>query len=379
MRFAKPALVVAFAAAVVILALVVTPDRNKFCPPGGARAATIGELSAEIPRWMEQCGIPGLAIAVIEGGKITWAEGFGITSADDPDPVTGDTVFEAASLSKPVFTLAYLKLAEERGFDLDRPLAETFTYARLADDPRAANINPRLILSHRSGLPNWDREGTLDLDRAPGERYGYSGEGFVYLQRYVEALTGQTLHEFADARVFTPLGMERSGFVWKEDFASSFAEGHGGEGEVRPSARYEEGNAAYSLMTTAPDYARFLIAVMEGGGLAEDTFRDMLTPHTRMTGAETRTRHPREVWGKIAWGLSWGIQENEGRTIFWHWGDNDTYRCFAAFNREAGNGFVYFTNSHNGLYILNRVAAPIVGDMRWTEAWLGYTPPEVWN
>lgn len=376
MQFGKPFLVISFAAAVVILALVLAPERKNSCAPSEAPAVTVAELAAEIPRWMEQCDIPGLAIAVIGDGEIAWAEGFGITSAGNPVPVTKDTVFEVASLSKPVFALAYLKLVEERGLDLDRPLAETFAYGRLADDPRAANITPRLILSHRSGLPNWDREGKLHLERAPGERYGYSGEGFVYLQRFVEDLTGQTLHDFASQRVLAPLGMERSGFVWKEDFASSFAEGHDGEGEVRPSQRYQEGNAAYSLMTTAPDYARFLIAVMDGAGLGEETFRDMLIPHTRMTGTETRTRHPGEIWGKIAWGLSWGIQENEGETIYWHWGDNDTYRCFAAFNRETGKGFVYFTNSQNGLYILNRVAAPIVGDMRWTEAWLGYTPPE---
>lgn len=334
--------------------------------------ALVAELSEEIPRLMTEAKIPGLSIAIVKDGKIIWSQGFGVTDLSSPSPVTNETIFESASLSKPVFALAYLQFLEEEGLDLDEPVANSFSYDRFSDDERKAEVTPRMILSHRTGLPNWDREGDLDFDRNPGGRYGYSGEGFVYLQRFVEAHTGLWLHDFAAKRIFGPLGMKRSGFVWQDGFETSFAEGHWASGEVRPSPRYEEANSAYSLMTTSTDFGKFLAFMMAGGNLTEKTLSEMLAVQTRMTGSETRTAHPEEIWGKIFWGLSWGIQKTDDRTIYWHWGDNETYRNFTAFDLDRKIGFVYFTNSENGLAIANEIAQPIVGDMHWTITWLGY-------
>lgn len=332
----------------------------------------ISELASVIPARMNVAGIPGLSIALVRSGRVIWAEGFGVTDTSDPAPVRADTVFETASLSKPVFALAYLKLAHQSDLDLDEPLASSFTYERLSHDERYKQITPQLILSHLTGLPNWDREGALEFDRDPGARFGYSGEGYVYLQKYVEYFTQQSLHDFVKDMIFTPANMRLSGFVWQDRFARSFAEGHDKDGAVQPSDRYKEGNAAYSLMSTSLDYGRFLGEFMQGIKRGGEVNTAMVMPQVSMTGSETRTRHADEIWSTISWGLGWGIQDLGNEKIYWHWGDNDDYRCFAAFSIDRDIGFVYLTNSQNGLSIANELATMIVGDMHWTIMWLGY-------
>lgn len=338
--------------------------------------ATVRTLDAAIPRLMESANIPGLAIAVVADGKLVWTEGYGVTSIDEPRPVTARTVFEAASLSKPVFALAFLKLADEGEFDLDAPISRHFTDERLSHDERYARITPRLILSHRTGLPNWGR-GEFTFARDPGARYGYSGEGFVLLQNAVTRELNRGLDAIVSDLLFEPAGMKDSGFVWEPGFEGAAADGHDEEGDGTPMRRYgtegqDGANAAFSLLTNAGDYGRFLAYLMQGGGLTEATYGEMLTPQTRMTGEETRTTHTDEIWSKIAWGLSWGIQEVRGDTIYWHWGDNHIYRSFVAFDPGRRIGFVYFTNSQNGLKIAGELAAMVVGDMHWTLTWLGY-------
>lgn len=334
----------------------------------------IAALNAAIPDLMKRASVPGLSIALVADGKVQWTGAYGVMSTESNAPIIPETTFEAASLSKPVFTLAFLNAVERGDMDLDTPISDNFTYDRFGPESveRVKLITPRLVLSHRTGLPNWDREGTLDFARDPGVQYGYSGEGFVYLQKALEAATGRNLNDLVGEYVFEPFGMNDSSYLWRDDYEMRLASGHDDEGNPQKRNHYTEENAAYSLVTTAADYGAFLGKVMDGAGLDDALFNDMFTVQTSMLGNETRTKHPPEIWSKIHWGLSWGIQDADDGPIYWHWGDNDTYRNLAAFSQNQDIGFVYFTNSQNGLKIANNIASIVLGDMGPTVIWLGY-------
>lgn len=332
----------------------------------------IAALNERIPGLMECENIPGLSIALVHGGGVAWTHAYGVMSVETGAPLTPETVLEAASLGKPVFTLVVLNAVEGGVIDLDETISGNFSYHRFAPDERVNLITPRMVLSHKSGLPNWDREGALDLDRDPGGRFGYSGEAFLYLQKALEDATGRRLNDLAGKVVFEPLGMVDSSFLWRDDYEARLASGHDAEGVPVDRNRYTEENAAYTLVTAAADYGAFLAHVMNGASLRRPTYDDMLAIQTSMQGDETKTRHPPKIWRTIHWGLSWGIQDLDGRHVYFHWGDNDVYHAFAAFSPADKVGFVYFTNSQNGLRIANQLATIVVGDMKPAITWLGY-------
>ena len=153
-------------------------------------------------------------------------------------------------------------------------------YPRLAHDARYRRITARMVLSHGTGLPNWGGE-TLAVGFEPGTAYGYSGEGFLYLQKVVERVTGRSLDELARQEVFEPLGMTRSGYVWHDRFAGHAAYARDWLWNVATVNHYTDGeaNAAASLLTTAPDYARFVAAVMTGPRTLARDVEDV--PHAR--------------------------------------------------------------------------------------------------
>ncbi len=333
-------------------------------PPAPAQ-----DLDAHLPSLMEKGNVPGLSIAVLRDGTLAWSGAFGVRSTETGEPVDAQTVFEAASLSKPVFAFAVLRLAERGAFDLDAPLAGYLPYERLAHEPRYRQITARMVLSHSTGLPNWGGE-RLDLTFDPGTAWGYSGEGFVYLQKAVEHLTGLTLDALARREVFEPLGMTRSSFVWQDAFAGNAVARHSPQGEVEPIRRATEGNAAASLLTTAEDYARFLAAVVNGEGLRQETNDAMLTPVLSVVSS---------TWGRdeearrhVSWGLGWGLHPTERGHAFWHWGDNGNAKAFTMTDLATGTGFVYFANSADGLTIAEAVAAMIFEETPWALRWLGY-------
>jgi hypothetical protein len=168
-------------------------------------------------------------------------------------------------------------LADRGEFDLDRPLFAMLEYPRLAHDERYQRITARMVLSHGAGLPNWGGE-KLTLGFNPGTAYGYSGEGFVFLEKALERVTGHSLDELARREAFQPLGMTRSSFVWQERFAGTAPHAKDWLWNVAPVNRYAEASAAFSLLTTATDYAKFVAAVLTGRGLSPTMWREFLTP-----------------------------------------------------------------------------------------------------
>jgi CubicO group peptidase (beta-lactamase class C family) len=325
-------------------------------------------LEESLPRLVEAGDVTGLSMAVVTQGGPMRTSVYGVRNAETGEPVQEDTLFEAASLSKPVFAYAVMRLVEREELDLDRPLASYLTYERLEHDERYKKITARMVMSHRSGLPNWG--GTpLEMVFEPGERFGYSGEGFVYLQKVVETITGMTLNEVVTREVFRPLGMKESSYVWEDELEGRMATGHSSRGEPMKKKRREggDGNAAASLLTTARDYARFLSAILTEEGLAHSTWEAVFEPRVQVV--ERGSNEPVE---NVYWGLGWGLQRGDAGEAFFHWGDNSGYKNYVIGYPDEGTALVYFANSDEGLSIAEAVVTSFVPDSNDAVHWLTY-------
>ena len=334
---------------------------NRSSPASVAARPDTAALLQDLPRIMTIGDIPGLSMAVVQNGRITWARAFGTVNDSARAPVDTATIFEAASLSKPVFAYVVLRLVDRGEFDLDRPLYQILEYPRLAHDERYKHITGRMILSHASGLPNWGGE-RLDLLFEPGTAYGYSGEGFLFLQQAVERVTGRSLEQLAQREVFDPLDMRRSSFVWQERFAGDAAYATDWLRRVAPVHHYVEPNAAYTLLTTAPDYARFVAAVLTERGLSPGAWKAFLSP-------------VRESSPGISIGLGIRIEEataGRGR-MFYHSGNNGRrFTSYMTGDLGAGTGFVYFTSAPNGTSLVSALATRVFGAEHQARHWADF-------
>ncbi|SOD80353.1 serine hydrolase domain-containing protein [Spirosoma fluviale] len=330
------------------------------------------EIDQFVRRLMDSAHVPGLSIAIIRNGALHYRQGYGLTKSDSTQRVTSETIFDAASLSKPVFAYAVLQLVEQELLDLDKPLFEYLPYPDVASDDRYKKITARLVLSHRTGFPNWRknrRSPKLAMVAPPGERFGYSGEGYVYLQKVVEKITGKPLNTLMTELVFKPLQMTRSSYIWNPAFDANFSLPHNQDGEPEPKYKSSLANAAYSLQTTADDYARFILAILTSKGVKISTIDQMLTSQgqlpTRFSGGETLSP-------TLSWGLGVGLERTPAADYFWHWGDNDTYKCYMVANRKRREAVVYFTNSTNGLSLIDTMTRQFMGFSTSTVGFLGY-------
>jgi CubicO group peptidase (beta-lactamase class C family) len=242
-------------------------------------------------------------------------------------------------------------------------------------DPHAANITPRHVLSHTTGLPNWREEedsATLATLPTPGTRFGYSGEGYEYLQRAIEHITRQPLALLLHDTVLAPLGMCHSRFGWGADAAGEPM--LDGDGIAAVSGVRTLASAAWSLLTTADDYARFLLAMLDPPaenqpGLSAARVAEMLTPQV-VVGTHT----------PFFWGLGWGLQETQAGRAFWHWGGpQNEYASYAVAFPVQRVGVVVLTNGEEGHQLCEEVTQRALGmpsvahpAFRWilpTHAW----------
>lgn len=344
------------------------------------RKARTAELAARleraVPQLMKDADVPGLSVALVRGGQLAWHRGFGVRSAATGEAVREDTVFEAASLSKPVFAYAVMKLADAGRLDLDAPLAKYLPgNYDVGDDARLGQITARHVLSHTTGFPNRRPRGeaALKIHFTPGERFSYSGEGFVYLAAAVERVTGEKLEAFMKRTVFGPLGMTHSSFVWHDDYETRKVFNHNAVGEPTGQNKVSKANAAASLNTTARDYGLFLAAVLRGQGRKPGPGRLPWSTHVWVgEGTNGTAGPPRRTSREVGWGLGWGVQNTGDGPSIWHWGDNGNSKAYVVAYPVERIGVVFFANSANGLSIAREVVAAAVGGAQPALDWLDY-------
>lgn len=322
--------------------------------------------------------VPGLAMVVIRDGEIAQVTVAGVRNASTKAAVDAETVFEAASLSKPVFAYAVLQLVDAGALSLDDPLSK-YVPDYLPKDPRAAEITVRQALSHTTGLPNWrSNKWPLKTYFAPAERYSYASEGYMWLQRALEAITGEAIEPLMQRLVLGPLGMRRSSFVWQAAFDGNFADPHDAAGAARPKRKLATSNAAASLQTTAGDYARFVQAVMRGRRLKPETARQWLEPQVSVRNACFQCLAPDlpDVDTGVAWGLGWGLEPDHG--TFFHWGHSSGQRAYVVGSVRERWAVVIFSNGAAGMSIMPAVVGQARPGSRPSLEWLAYpryTPP----
>jgi len=302
---------------------------------------------------MQQAGIPGAQLLHGTGNEATlYCVG---TTRNDADgkAVDAQTVFQAASLSKVVGAYVALRLVDAGVIDLDTPLWQYWPSPRLKDNVPAQAITARMVLSHTSGLPNWQispSDPAIDSTPLqslfpPGQAFAYSGEGFYLLQRTLEHLAGKPWEQLAREQAFEPLGMASSHYLATPRFNAHKAYGHFEDGSLERERVFAWENTAWTLSTTASDYHRFLSrALFKGEGLLPAT-------HAAMLGVVSDAIDPRsqaEPELRVAWGLGVGLQHDAGRRLLWHWGDNPGFKAFFALDRDSGQHLVLLTNSQNG-------------------------------
>jgi CubicO group peptidase (beta-lactamase class C family) len=337
-----------------------------------ARSLT-SDLEKSIPALMKKGRVPGLQIALARDGKVIWHNSFGVKNAETGEPVTDDTIFEAASLTKPLFAYAVMRLVEQGVVDLDTPLITHFSDQEMEGflghplDKEgfhrewAEVITARHVLSHSAGTPHGESGEVYPLFFEPGTKYKYSAAGYHWLQLVVAKLTGEATEATVQRLVLDPLGMKHSSMVWRDDYENAMANGHGVFGTPNAFRKYTEPHAAASLYTTAEDYAKFVCAVLNGDGLERETLEEMLTPQITVD----------EEMG-LTWSLGFGLQQDANGKGFWQWGDYGIFRNYILAYPDKKVGVVYLTNSFNGLGIGREMIAETIGGQALGLAFLNY-------
>jgi hypothetical protein len=259
-------------------------------------------IETDFLRLITEATVPGIAAAIIRDGRLDRYVCRGVRSAQGAAVVDENTVFEAASLTKPVFAHMVLQLVDQGYLSLDAPLGDYLPNYVPGDD-RASTITPRQVLSYAPGLPNWrNAEWPLKTHFPPGDRFSYSGEGFLYLQKAVEATTGKQAPVLVEQLVLEPFAMTQSSLIWDSRFDVNRAYPHDDFGRAALSFKPAEANAAWSLQTTAIDFGRFLLAVLDGSRLKPESAELWLRPQIEIKHQGAECLGPRD--GDMATGVA---------------------------------------------------------------------------
>jgi len=325
--------------------------------------------------------VPGVGIAVIHGGKIEWARGFGVTKIGGP-PVTPDTLFQAASISKPVTAMAVLHLVQSGKLDLDTDVNQYLKTWKLPANTftEHSKVTLRELLTHTAGLtvhgfPGYASDAALPtlvqvlngeppansapirVDTEPGTIWRYSGGGYVIAQQLLQDATGDPFPKLMQDTVLGPIGMNRSTYEQPlpKNRLDEVALPYRQDGQPVPGGPhvYPE-MAPAGLWTTPSDLARYAIEVQKSLAgtfnhvLSTAMVRQMLTP------------------GLNHQGLGPQIGGSGKHLYFAHDGANEGYRCsLVAYN--DGDGAVIMTNGDNGGPLMSEILRSVAREYNWPD------------
>jgi CubicO group peptidase (beta-lactamase class C family) len=343
----------------------------------------------ELSKRMEYYKVPGFSIAIVEQGELAWAKGYGVVEAGGEKPVTDKTIFQAASISKPVTAMVALHLVEAGLLNLDGDVNDvlrswkvpTSKFTRASPDGVQPKVTLRGLLSHTAGITvrgylgyrSDEKLPTLQqildgeppahskpvrVGQTPGSVFRYSGGGYIVVQQMIEDVTGKSLADLAKELIFDKLGMAHSTFHSRlpKAYISRAATAHRKTGEPVPGKWhiYPE-QAPASLWTTPSDLVCLIIEVLESYKgesnlvLSEKMTRQMLTPQMGIGG------------------LGFLIIKAGGRTRFEHPGWNEGFHSLLIGDLTTGRGLAWMNNGENGKLLgweVTRGLAEVFG-WRW--------------
>jgi CubicO group peptidase (beta-lactamase class C family) len=347
-------------------------------------------IDTEMRRLMTAAKVPGLALAVIDHGKVVYSQAYGYADVAAAKPLRTDTIMYGASLTKAAFAYMVMQLVDENVLSLDatlpallkNPLPDYPAFADLKDDPRWQLLTPRMLLSHTSGLLNWrfiNDNGKLDFKYPPGSRYVYSGEGLQILQIVVEERTGTPLQTLMRQRVFDRFGMRDTSMVWRDDFAGRETTHYDRDGTVIVHKRRSRARAAGSMDTTLNDYASFMAGVLRGDGLSAKARAEMLSPQLAIVSPQQFPSHwPGETTVNrgigLSIGLGWPLYNSPLGPAFFKEGNDDGTNNFALGFVRPQSGIVMLSNSSNAERMFFPAVEHVFGKTCLPWFWMNYIP-----
>ncbi|WP_207515163.1 serine hydrolase [Longitalea luteola] len=287
--------------------------------------------------------IPGVSLALIKDGKLVYHKTYGVSNAVTGEKVNDNTLFEAASITKPVFAYAVERLAERGVINLDKPLYEYLPYNDIEYDERYKLITARHVLTHRTGFPNWrsmNADNKLDLKFTPGTSFGYSGEGFEYLKMVVEKITGKNVEQVLQEEVIEPMGLYHTFFSKNDSLQRMVAYGHY-DGRPSKNDLPEKPGMAYSMHTEARIFTRFMLHLLEQKGLKAETYDTILSKHSEYNFDDWDKKPTVPTY----MGMSLEIRETPWGKTFGHGGNNGDFKCRFEVYKDQKMGYAIFTNS----------------------------------
>jgi len=314
--------------------------------------SSIFDNDTEIEKWLIENKVPTLGIGLINGGQLQQVKVFGELKKGISAPY--NTIFNVASLTKPITAIVTLKLVSLGKWNLDEPIYNYWIDQDIAKDPNLKKLTTRHILSHQTGFTNWrgnNKDGKLHFEFEPGSKYQYSGEGLEYLRKALENKFHKTLDQLANELIFKPLQMNDTEFFWsKKTDESRFAIGYNDKAIAYETIKNKTANGADDLLTTIEDYGKFLVSVMNSEGLSKKVFDDMTTNQV-----ETKN-------GKH-FGLGFEIYDFEnGEIALSHGGADNGVQTIVFIFPKSKKGILIFTNVDDGYKVYEKLLSHYLGE-----------------
>jgi CubicO group peptidase (beta-lactamase class C family) len=312
-----------------------------------------------IQTWLTRYHVPGVAIGIIEDNKIKSINYYGEIRAGVP--ASEKSIWNVASLTKPVTAMTVMALVNKGEFQLDEPVSNYFVDPDVKDDPRSGKLTAHIILSHQTGFKNWrwlEPDKKLKFHFEPGTGFGYSGAGYEYLRATVEKKFKKSLEELANEAILTPVGMKDTHFGWNDSLDSNlFADGYNENG-VPYGSKYRNNNAADWLVTSMKDYCRFALYVMNGAGVSNKLFHEITRIQVHF---DTLSAHK-----DTGMGLGWEVIRNlpHGEYALTHSGSDAGVATIVLLLPNSKRGIVIFTNGDKGQKLYENILKGSEIDLR---------------
>lgn len=354
-------------------------------------------LTEKINQLMAAANVQGLAVAVFNNNKAVYKKTFGYKRLDTKAPLNISTNIYGASLSKAVFAVLVMKLVEGGKLNLDKPLQlylpkPIYDYTPLTrwhdhyndfkGDSTYGKLTARMCLSHTTGLPNWrwdNPDEKLKFMHAPGTKYGYSGEGLVYLQVVLEKMLNKPLEQLMQDYIFTPCRMTMSSYTWQPRFEMDYAIGHQADGKLYEKDKDNEARAASTLETTLDDYTRFTSAVLNNSILKPSSRKTMFTPQLRLRSVQQfGLKRFRDSTANdkidLSYGLGWVLLKTPAGSAAFKEGHGDGFQHYSILFPDKGTGIILMSNSDNAESIFKYLLETAIGDVYTPWYWENYIP-----
>jgi CubicO group peptidase (beta-lactamase class C family) len=357
---------------------------------------SIREADSFAKKTLEAAHVTGAQIAVLDRGQLVWSAAYGLRRRQPELPMNRETTTWAASITKSIFAIYVMQLVERGEFNLDKPVATQLkqplnqyepykeTASEIVRDPAWPAITPRMLLAHTSGLANFafiEPDKKMHLHFKPGTQFRYSGEGINLVQFVIEQKKGRPLDQLMQDAIFTPLGMSRTGIIYRKEFESNVADRFDAEEHFRSQTRRFPARAAGSMTTSADDLARFASALFDGKIIKGSTRSAMLKPFFSITSLHQFAIALNEADGKearevgLAYGVGWGVlTHTRFGPAFFKEGHGDGAQNYMICFQRRKSCMILLTNSDNGELAFRPLLETVFGDTVTPWEWEGYTP-----